>query len=72
MHWLINIMDTQGPQLVAMRAEAEERLNDRRIRQEQDAAYQVCVCVCLCVCSFWGAVPVLLQDDVYQVCVFEC
>jgi len=41
MNWLTNIMDTQGPQLVAMRAEVEERLMDRRIREEQDAAFQV-------------------------------
>ena len=41
MEWLINIMETQGPQLVAMRADADERLTDRRIREEQDAAYQV-------------------------------
>jgi FAS-associated factor 2 len=40
MNWLINIMETQGPQLVALRAESEERLMDRRIREEQDAAYQ--------------------------------
>jgi len=40
MNWLINIMETQGPQLVALRAEAEERLMDRRIREEQDSAYQ--------------------------------
>ena len=46
MDWLINIMETQGPQLVAMRAEAEERLMDRRIREEQDAAYQVGVRGC--------------------------
>ena len=30
----------QGPQLVAMRAEAQERLMDRRIREEQDNAYE--------------------------------
>jgi hypothetical protein len=51
MDWLINIMETQGPQLVAMRAEAEERLMDRRIREEQDAAYQVGVREC----SGWRA-----------------
>ena len=45
MNWLTNIMDTQGPQLVAMRAEVEERLMDRRIREEQDAAFQVRVLI---------------------------
>mmetsp|Transcript_39748 Transcript_39748/g.124867 ORF Transcript_39748/g.124867 Transcript_39748/m.124867 type:complete len:418 (+) Transcript_39748:99-1352(+) len=40
MNWLMNIMETQGPQLVAQRAEAEERAMDRRIREEQDLAFQ--------------------------------
>jgi hypothetical protein len=30
MNWLLNIMETQGPQLVAARAEMEERAMDRR------------------------------------------
>ncbi|KAJ1496372.1 thioredoxin-like protein [Baffinella frigidus] len=40
MNWLLNIVETQGPQLVVQRAEAEGRVMDRRIREEQDQAFE--------------------------------
>lgn len=50
------VVEEHSPSLIAARLEAEERRNNQRLREEQDAAYRAAleadqVCLLLCICK---------------------